>query len=369
VPSEEVTLLDTIYSPDKISQPVLIHDRIEFHNVSSLERLAELPGLMLSRYPREVRESLATLSQADGISVRMAQESTGCELRFVAAFAHTTRLFLSSPFYDTTVQVFCGDYAQSEVALPAGRLVTLELMPPANFCDVAAQPLAAGSRFAPQVWRVIGNRAPVFYHGIDANGCEVRPPRADEKPRLRLLAYGSSITHGTWKSYPYQAGFRLGLDVLNKGLAGSCFCQPEIAEHLACGETWDIATLELGVNMRGRFTPDEFRARASQLIATLRRHHPAAPLGVITTFPNYADHLKDRTRVEAVRDAAYRDILREIVAAQHNERVLLIEGSGMLPVMGGLSTDLLHPSEFGQMVMGERLAEALRPLLALLPAG
>ena len=45
----------------------------------------------------------------------------------------------------------------------------------------------------------------MVFHGIDAFGADIRPPRADEKPALRWLAYGSSITHSSRNGYPARA--------------------------------------------------------------------------------------------------------------------------------------------------------------------
>ena len=88
-----------------------------------------------------------------------------------------------------------------------------------------------------------------------------KKPGEDEKPRRRWLAYGSSITNvGSW--YVHHAALRLLADVFNKGMCGSCLCEPEVAGWLPSCESWDFATLELGVNMRGGFSAMEFEKRA-----------------------------------------------------------------------------------------------------------
>ncbi|WP_214628493.1 SGNH/GDSL hydrolase family protein [Paenibacillus agaridevorans] len=100
------------------------------------------------------------------------------------------------------------------------------------------------------------------YHGIDAFGHEVRPPTSDELPKEAIIAYGSSITQGAGatvhsSSYIQQLGRRTGMDIMNKGLSGSCFCERGMANYLRRAEGWGTALLELGVNMRGRVPLDE----------------------------------------------------------------------------------------------------------------
>ncbi len=56
-------------------------DGIYFHNVEVLERKGMVPGVLLQRFPEQVRLGLG---QGDHERGRFfAQVSTGCELRFV----------------------------------------------------------------------------------------------------------------------------------------------------------------------------------------------------------------------------------------------------------------------------------------------
>lgn len=53
-----------------------------------------------------------------------------------------------------------------------------------------------------------------------------------------MAIYGSSITHWCWaidarNSYAYRAGQMLGMDVLNKGLSGSCEIEKECVDYIA----------------------------------------------------------------------------------------------------------------------------------------
>ncbi len=336
-----------------------MYDAMEFHNASALEEVLGLPGLFPVRFPRELRAVLNR--DAPGVPLDMA----GVELRFVVDGCRAVRVALAAPMGDALVHVFCGDHGHRDVLIPSGTTHVLQLEPQIWLTKVPRKELLAGS-FAPEVWRIQINGGPLSYLGIETFGAAIRPPRLDETPKLRYLAYGSSITHATADGYPHQAAKRLGLDVLNKGLSGSCHCEPEMAEHLASVETWDIATLELGVNMRQRFTPEEFAQRTQHLITRLHSEKPQAPLFVITHFTN-RDHF-DTSPEHALtreRQQAFDTILRELVAGMPGQNIHLIEGREILPTLAGLTADLLHPDRHGHVIMGENLARHLARHLSL----
>jgi lysophospholipase L1-like esterase len=295
----------------------------------------------------------------------IAAESTGVELRFVTE-APTFRLVLAAHETDVDVHVYRGGFGHSDHTLAAGTTKVLTLTPPELFGPVEMASVPSGP-FSPGVWRVLISGGSVGYLGLEALGFPVRPPRPDEKPGLRWLAYGSSITNSWGKGYPHQAARRLGVDVLNKGMSGSCQCEPELAEHFLAKETWDFATLELGVNMRGGFTVEEFAARATHLVRRLREERPDAPIALITHFTN-RDHAgvfpsrDGEETLEGKRQQGFDEVLREL-AADPELNLHLFEGRDLLPDAEGLSCDLLHPSDYGHIQMGERLAERLKPLL------
>ena len=67
-------------------------------------------------------------------------------------------------------------------------------------------------------------------------------------------------------SYVYHAARAADLDVLNLGLSGSCLCEPAMADFIGSRDDYEIATLEVGVNMRNGVSPEEFRTRVSYLL-------------------------------------------------------------------------------------------------------
>ena len=198
----------------------------------------------------------------------------------------------------------------------------------------------------------------ILFEGLDAGGNDVFPPTREELPPVRWLAYGSSITHANPEGYVHVAAEWLGWDVMNKGMAGACLCEPEMAAYLA-DEDWDIATLELGINMRATFPPKAFEARAGHLIRTLHERNPGKPIGVINLYDNYATG----TDTEAGRrEAAYREILDRLVAEIGDPAVIRISARDVMDDFRCLSADFVHPTRTGHARMGANLADVLEKM-------
>lgn len=335
---------------------VLSPTEIELHNIPSAELSADGTGWVLPRYPRRTYQ---TFSSPGFLT---AQESTGGELRFVTDARHL-RVFLSAMDRATEVTIYKGDFLHATHSLSPGVVHCLQLTPPDNLADV--RPEALFKSFHPDVWRVVFDRGSLVFHGIDTFGRPLRPPLPTEKPRVRWLAYGSSITHASLHGYPHRAARLLGVDVLNKGQSGSCYIEPEAVDFLASGCDWDFATLELGVNLRRVVSSDEFERRARRLVARCLEAKPGCPVVLITLFPNAADYLITPDEV-SVRQAAFRDILRSIARENRDRNVHLVEGSALLDDFTLLGTDLLHPADHGHARMAENLARILTPLIASL---
>ena len=148
---------------------------------------------------------------------------------------------------------------------------------------------------------------------------------------------------------------------MNLGTAGSAFCEPEIADHIADRGDWDVATLALSVNMVAGFSVEEFRERTAYMVNTIAERNPDKPVACLTLFPYFPDLCVDTDGHENFE--AFRDVLREVVAESDQENVHLIEGPELLPTPGGLTVDLVHPSDDAMIDMGVNLADALAELL------
>jgi hypothetical protein len=330
----------------------MIRNGLYFHNVAELAGSGVVPGgLQPFRFTEPARRALGERGRM------MAEEATGCEIRFVTAAANVRVTLLAEG--DGEVAVYKGGLQHSLHRVSAGVLHTLHLEHPERFDSFAPASLRVAG-FAPDVWRIVFGRHPATLLRVHAFGHDIRAPRPDEMPTLRWLAYGSSITHGHGvypHSYIDHAARRLQADVCNKGLSGSCWVEEEAIDDLTTYGDWDFATLELGVNMRGRFEPEAFRSRASYALDRFEERHPGKPVFVLTIFPNFASR-DDSPAGECER--RYNDILREEVARRSAETLTLVEGADIAEGFEDLACDLIHPGAFGNVRMGERLAERIR---------
>ncbi|MFC4987813.1 SGNH/GDSL hydrolase family protein [Saliphagus infecundisoli] len=332
------------------------HDGLEFHNVGELRGTEG--GRLLQRVPEAVRSELN-----EGAARRM-RHPAGVEIRFVPD--GPVELTLSTVPGDRPegrVEVFWGPI-QGEGHVVGDR-TTLELSPPEELADLRPEAVA-DLAFDPRVCRV---RLPgehrggfVRYHGVSG---DVRPPRPEELPDRRYLAYGTSITEGEAPSaehltYASQTARRLGADLVNLGSCGTAYCDRAMADHIA-SESFDVATLSLSVNMVGTFSPAEFRERAARMIDTVAGAHPDDPVAAITLFPHTRDVLAGNEERELAEE--FREILQEIVAGTPHDNVVLLEGPELLPDVGGLTTDLVHPGDDAMIRIGENLAGELEALL------
>ncbi|TVY07775.1 SGNH/GDSL hydrolase family protein [Paenibacillus cremeus] len=338
----------------------MIYNGIKFHNTVQLEKKEHLGGLRLHRFPQEVRHAIGDKGRTKAV------QSNNCELRFVTE-APTVRVTLSSLETSGKVLVFRGDFFHSSHQLQAGAIQTITLEVPERFAEVNPE-ILSNRAFSQGVWRIFFERFTAVFYDIDAYGYEVRPPQADEVPRLTFVAYGSSITQGAgaqshYNCYVQQAARRLEVDVLNLGLSGSCLCEPEIADHIAERSDWDFAFFELGVNMRSVFTPEEFKSRAGYVLDRAMERHGDKPIFLTTIYPNRATYFKNDSHAFVDHERKFNEILRNYALQKNHRQLHLIEGSEIMTDFTTLTSDLIHPSDYGHLLMGERLAEIMRPVV------
>jgi len=341
----------------------MIYDKLAFHNVWELEENPLSSGLRMQRYPRDVRAAMGTRGSF------VSTQSSGCEIRFVTD-AEAVRISLSALDADGDLMVFRGSFFHSHHRLKRGVMQTILLETPPYFAEDSDDKLLleeASAPFSPHVWRIMTGRYTAVFHGLDVFGRTVRPPRQDELPGLRWLAYGSSITHGGAavnysNCYVQQTARILGADVLNLGLSGACLCEKEAADFLADRRDWDLMTLELGVNMREAFTAEQFKQRVEYLVSSIVSKHSDKTIAVITIYPNRATYASEDNQTSR-NEKEFNEILRTLVSDMQHPYLHLIEGREIMRDLSSLAFDLLHPSDYGHFLMGQHLAAKLREIL------
>jgi lysophospholipase L1-like esterase len=328
---------------------------IEIHNAVPVYHAAQ-GGWELPRYPRVVREAINPTART------VSGKTTGVEARFVVDGPDAC-LTVRSIGEDARVAIRRGSFFITRHTIPAGTTRRIQLRKAESFHEVAPSVLGAGG-WSTDVWRVIFEGQEVILQDIDPLGWAIRPPKAGEKPSLRWLAYGSSITHSDHMGYPLVAAQMLNADVINKGLSGSCHIEREIADWFST-LLFDFATLELGINMRHAFEPSVFEERARYLITRLRKTHPEAPLLLITHFLNRDHHRIAGETLAGNRQAAYDEILRKLAGESKDPHLHLVEGTEILTDFHLLAGDMIHPTQEGNAQMAANLADRIRSIPGL----
>ena len=336
----------------------MIHDGLEFHNVTELVAVEGFEGLRLQRAPESVRKLVD--EGTGGVMLSPA----GSEIRFRLKEGRESASIRLSAELPTTVYIYFGPFQAMSFQLDR-EPKDIEIKPHKRITALLKEDYP-DALYDPGLVRVcLGGvyPEPVFYHG-HSDG--VILPREGDVPKRTYLAYGSSITHGTdfagaAISYPAHVAWKLGYDLRNFGASGCCLCEKEFADFLAAQKS-DLVTLELSVNMIGRgFSAEEFRKRAGYLVEQMADADPKRLVVCITIFPHFRD-IHDRYCDEKDKSTAeeYRQVLREIVKELARPNLYIIEGLDLLTDLGGLTHDLIHPGARGMIQIGEELARRIK---------
>lgn len=338
----------------------MIYQNLEFHNVDHLKKVSGMEGVRLERFPEEL---CGKLGISGNYNARFrAKRVHGCEIRFVTDALYFD-VCLTAVGADVDLFIYCGDMLHKKHTLSAGKCTVIHVEYPEVYKQIETYKLPH-NRFASNVWRIqFGMNGYLFFHYLDTYGFGRRPPYKEEKPEIVWAAYGSSITCGSVTSlysncYLEQAALRLGYDVMNKGLSGSCMCELEMGEYLA-GLKVDVLSLEVGVNMMHPFTADTFEERVWKFLQIVKEKSSAVQIYVMDIFSHRASILKDHESEQYKHCNLFRSVVQKLVSDINDDRVKYISGLSVATDLTYLSTDLLHPSDQGHIRMGENLAKQM----------
>lgn len=338
----------------------MIYGNVELFNVERLESMGGISGVMLNRFSRAVFEGLdrgedrrgpVTQSYCNDIEIRFETESQVVTLR-VGAWDN-----------DGYIAVLNGEYYHSLHHLDKNVISTIELE---RHPRLALMPFAEGERFNRNIWRVIFlKRFKAVFAEVTVPEGKINAPLYNKKPRT-LLAYGSSITFGAGTgpaSHLHHMSIlarRLGYQLMNKSMPGSCFCEMSFGDYLSDIPA-ELYFYELGGNMRLRHTPEEFDKRARHMVEETRRKNPDAPIILLTVYPLLKnipdeDHEKAAYTIDRFNETIERLAVRD-------DNIHLIDSGEILSEPGLLSYDGLHPSGYGNIIMAERLYERIKSII------
>lgn len=338
--------------------------KVQLHNLDGFEATADGQGVRLYRVPAVVREQLTDASpyskMTSGDMMRKARHS---EIRFVCNRIEKykdIRIHLQTPKAGARVTIYWGDIFSSSLRLKEGGGAAPVAITGHSLLLKQINSLPRG-RFANHVVRVIIKGDEVTLHGIEG---DVRPPRPEELAPV-MLSYGSSISEGFNASRPdlqynsLLARF-LHYDLLNLGSSGTAYCEEAMADYMAT-QAWDLAVLEISVNMVSNYTPEEFQKRASYMIDTLAASHPDAPIFCLSILPNGMGSYNNGQRGRKAQ--RFRDALRKLVQKSRHKNVHYLHGPEVLSLQG-LYHDMLHPSDMGMIEMAINLSKQIRAAMA-----
>lgn len=325
------------------------YGNIELHNVCGIIEGDDQPGIGISRLP------LAILDDINPGAARNAWHGTGCEIRGMLPPGGQATVVLQAMDGNTTPPVvtvyhgcFCGQ------SIIAGREPTeIIIKVPDRIEMMSAISRDRGYSFDPRLVRV--RLPPIHPLRILSIEGDLTYPESGTTPGKTLLCYGSSITHGACAiapegTYAAQCARYLGCDLINLGFGGSAHMDRAIAEHIAGRDDWDLATFEMGINVR-TWPLGQFREAVERFVNTVVTAQPGKPVFCIDLFSYFGDFEAPCTSALGFRDA-----VKAIVAATGSGNVHYIDGRDLLVDPAGLRTDMVHPSDAGMQEMGRNLA-------------
>ncbi|HOL21889.1 MAG TPA: SGNH/GDSL hydrolase family protein [bacterium] len=330
----------------------MVYKGVWLHNVAELLDVED--GVILTRVPDRLRMAVNPGVQS------MAIQPAGVELRFnlkskearIGMRCKEEGIFVGEVYQgDFLVDSFFVSNRDSEVVVSTP--VKIEKLK--ELSRKERMPFDAG------LTRVIlPYRATCVIKNIEG---EFEPPRKEQLPAIRYLAYGSSITHGATAirptgTYAMRTAQLLGVDLINLGFGGSALCEKEMADYIAGRNDWDFATLEMGINMVGGFDASVFRNRVEYFVPAIAKAHPEKYIFCIDMF---SFHLG--LKGERKKQKEFRDIVKDVATGIKSDKVIHIDGRKLLKNWSGLCTDLVHPSPSGMEEIARNLAGVIRKKL------
>lgn len=335
----------------KREEKVMIHKNVELYNVEELLQPEDGVGKLLTRVPNGLRETLNNGAKQRALS------AAGCEIRFNIESGSAKVALKSEEKAYGIAEVFQGCFQASwHIVGNEPKEIPISLPPNVDLLDKVTKEKHLA--FDAHLTRLVLPNYPEV-RLIDIEG-DTLPPRPEQTPKEKLLAYGSSITHGhsairPTGSYATKTAQFLGMDLINMGFGGGAHCERQMADYLASRQDWKVATLEMGINMVSNFETAEFQRRIEYFIEKIVRSHPDKWIFCLDMFTFYADF-----DPSSKKQNEFRGIIRKRVEELQMPKLVYVDGRTILENAPGLTVDLVHPSPFGMEEMAAKLSSLIR---------
>ena len=331
----------------------MIWKNVELHNVVELIEPEEGDGLALTRIPDELRTTLN-----DGARM-CALHAAGCEVRLNLGDSGA-KLTLSSEARSTApVEVYQGSFQVSTHSVDTSP-TEIAISKPQNLETLKKVTEKEGLPFDAGLTRIVLPYIPAI-RLYDFEG-DASPTRPGQTPPRTQLSYGSSITHGATATrstgaYAMRTAQLLGMDLINLGFGGGAHCEHQLADYISGRQDWDLATLEMGINMvrNDSFTVEVFRERVGYFVEKMARDHQDKWIFCVDLFTFADDLLGIKGKQEG-----FREVVRSTVEDLDLPMLKYIDGRNLLKGVSGLTLDLVHPSPSGMEEIAQNLSTEIR---------
>lgn len=336
----------------------MIYKNFDIHNVEEI--LPNEDGsISWKRVPEYVYNAL---EKEQG--KRMSLNSTGVELRFVLK-GDKAVIRMCTAEGDGLFHVFRGGIQGGWVDHEVHKLVWTEvedfvIEKSHNPAMLKTMHQRSGMDWDSEVVRIVFDRG--RFKIFDIIG-DIEPPSKEQCPKKTLLAYGSSITHGSNSidmshSWVSVLAHNLRMDARNLGMAGSCAMEPDMIEYIASeGEKghWDMATLELGINVLD-WEEEKIVSRVRNTICQIAGRNPDKSVVVISPFYHCGEDFDKKESTDM-----WRRMIEQIVSELRCPNVTYVNGLDVIGDMCFMSADGVHPNIYGVQQIADRITAVLKP--------
>lgn len=314
----------------------MIFNNIDFFNIEEIKE----DGTLL-RFKEDLILNLGYYTHQRGRFY--GYRAIGSELRFKTPSAFFDVTFEAYK-EDCKIYIFYGDYMDKSYDIKKNMITTLHIERPEKMNN----PNLPRGAFDNNVIRiVIGYPGYIKFKELNTFGNDIILPSINDVPSKSLVIYGSSISHGSESleyinSYAFILSRLLNINIYNKAIPGSCLAEKQMVDYISSLKA-DRFFIEFGINTLRLFEKDEYEKRLDYIINKI-------PNLLFTSIFKCGSFLDN-----------------DILGSKFNEfRNIAQTKSGFInpdllfPRFEALSTDLLHPSDFGQMLIAYNLFDLLK---------
>lgn len=195
--------------------------------------------------------------------------------------------------------------------------------------------------------------------GVDSNAT-ISP---GENPfKKNILIYGSSIVQGASASrpglsYPARLSRETGYNFINLGFSGNGKMEPSVANMIAPMPV-EAFILDCVPNP----SPEEVLARTANLVNTIRKFHPKAPIIAIQSVAREKGNFDTQVAARvALKDKHFKQEIKKL--QQHDSNLYLITADGLLGDDQEGTTDGIHPNDLGFDRMLQKIRSKILKIL------